>query len=40
MVEGLDLVTVPAGTYEALRIVRRVRLVGDGAGHLTRAQIA
>ena len=38
-VEGLDTITVPAGTYEALRIVRRVKLVGTPDDYLTRAQI-
>jgi hypothetical protein len=40
VVEALDRVTVPAGTFDALRIVRRVRLVDGEAQHLTRAQIA
>ena len=39
-VEALDRITVPAGTFEALRIVRRVRLVGADGEHLTRVQIA
>jgi hypothetical protein len=39
VVEALDSVTVPAGTFEALRIVRRVRFVGAGDQYLTRAQI-
>lgn len=39
VVEALDTVTVPAGTFEALRIVRRVRYVGAGEQYLTRAQI-
>jgi hypothetical protein len=38
-VEGLDTVTVPAGTFEALRIVRRVQLVGTPDDYLTRAQL-
>jgi hypothetical protein len=40
VVEALDRVTVPAGTFDALRVVRRVRLLGGEAEHLTRAQIA
>lgn len=39
VVEDLDTITVPAGTFEALRIVRTLRLVGD-AEHYTRCQIA
>jgi hypothetical protein len=39
VVEGLDRIIVPAGAYDALRIVRRVRLLGQGDEFLTRAQI-
>jgi hypothetical protein len=39
MVEGLDTITVPAGTFEALRIVRRVRLLGRDDEYLTRSQV-
>ena len=38
-VEALDTITVPAGTYEALRIMRRVKLVGTPDDYLTRAQM-
>lgn len=38
-VEGIDAITVPAGTFEALRIVRRVKLVGTPDDYLERAQI-
>ena len=41
-VEGLDRVEVPAGTFEALRVVRRLRLAEPGAENrfLTRTQVA
>ncbi|MBM4063061.1 MAG: hypothetical protein FJ265_18490 [Planctomycetes bacterium] len=35
-VEGLDRITVPAGTFEALRVVRRARLVVEGEQYLVR----
>ncbi|MFY9344659.1 MAG: hypothetical protein WAT39_19355 [Planctomycetota bacterium] len=40
VVEDLDTVTVPAGTFEALRIVRTLRLVGQPGTWLTRTQVA
>jgi hypothetical protein len=40
LVEDLDTVTVPAGTFPALRIVRRLQLVGAPADFLARWQIA
>ncbi len=39
LVEDLDTITVPGGTFEALRIVRTVRLAGTDR-YLTRTQIA
>lgn len=39
LVEGLDTVTVPAGTFEALRVVRTVRRIGEASEFLTRAQV-
>ncbi|MEO6596787.1 MAG: hypothetical protein ABIP94_18730 [Planctomycetota bacterium] len=39
LVEGLDTVTVPAGTFEALRIVRTLRLQVQDERFLTRTQI-
>lgn len=39
LVEGLDHVTVPAGTFAALRVVRTVRRVGEASEYLTRAQV-
>ena len=38
-VEAIDHVNVPAGSYEALRISRRLRLVDGRADVLTRAQM-
>lgn len=38
LVEAVDTIKVPAGTFEALRIVRRVRLLGRGE-FLTRMQM-
>lgn len=38
-VESMDTVTVPAGTYEALRIVRQLRLRDAGERVLTRTQV-
>jgi hypothetical protein len=39
VVEDLDSVTVPAGTFEALRVVRTVRLLATDQPHLHRTQI-
>jgi hypothetical protein len=39
LVEDLDTITVPAGTFAALRIVRRLRLVGAPEQYLPRWQI-
>lgn len=39
VVEAVDNVTVPAGTIEALRIVRRVRLLDAPGQFLTRTQV-
>ncbi|HEX5050475.1 MAG TPA: hypothetical protein VFZ65_01765 [Planctomycetota bacterium] len=39
LVEALDTVTVPAGTFEALRIVRTLRLQSPDERFLTRTQI-
>jgi hypothetical protein len=38
-VEDLDTITVPAGTFETLRIVRTVRRLGDGGDWQPRTQI-
>jgi len=40
VVEELDQVTVPAGTFAALRIVRTVRRLDDGEDWLPRTQIS
>lgn len=40
VVEGLDVIAVPAGTFEALRIVRTARRVETGKDWLPRTQIS
>ncbi|MBL8754258.1 MAG: hypothetical protein JNK15_13230 [Planctomycetes bacterium] len=39
VVEDLDTITVPAGTFPALRIVRTLRIVGVDARYLTQAKL-
>ena len=39
VVESLDTVSVPAGTYRALRIVRRLQLSAEQQSYLTRTQM-
>ncbi len=39
VVEDLDTITVPAGTFEALRIVRTLRLVGAEARYLPQTKM-